>query len=155
MSGTRNIKEILQEKGLKYTKQREAIYEIFHTNQNVHMTTEEVYLEALKVMPEIGIATIYRTVLVLEELGLITAMTFDDGITRYELRKESESHNHHHLICTECNKIIEVNLDLLENLEERIEKTEKFKIKDHNLKFYGICESCLKRMRGEEDEEQQ
>lgn len=152
MNGTRDIKEILQDKGLKYTKQREIIYGIFHCNQNVHMTTEEVYIEALKVMPEIGIATIYRTVQVLEELGLITAITFEDGITRYELRKEEEMHNHHHLICTDCNKIIEVNVDLLENLEEKIEKTEKFQIRDHNLKFYGICKDCMVKMEGEQNE---
>lgn len=152
MANIRNIREILQDKGLKHTKQREIVYEIFHSNQNVHMTTEEVFNEAFKVMPEIGIATIYRTVQVLEELGLISAITFDDGITRYELRKEDEEHHHHHLICTVCNKVIEVNLDLLDSLEETIEKKEKFIIRDHNLKFYGICRDCWVSTGGENNE---
>ncbi|MCD1147172.1 transcriptional repressor [Peptoniphilus sp. KCTC 25270] len=154
MKEHREIKEILQNKGYKYTKQRESVYEIFVENRNVHMTTEEVYLEALKVMPEIGIATIYRTVLVLEELGLISAITFEDGITRYELKKEDDAHTHHHLVCTQCNKIIEVNVDLLESLEEQIEEKESFKITDHNLKFYGVCCDCRQESEGTKNEKQ-
>lgn len=152
MTEIRDIKEILQDRGLKYTKQRELVYEIFHRQKNVHMTTEEVYKEALTLMPEIGIATVYRTVQVLEELGLISAITFEDGITRYELKKEDEEHNHHHLICRVCNKIIEVNLDLLDDLEEKIEKTENFIIRDHNLKFYGICSECWASTEGDKNE---
>src|SRR5699024_6210708 len=108
----------------------------FLKEKDRHMTTEDVYLEVRKHAPNIGIATIYRTVQLLEEVGVLTTITFDDGVVRYELKQRNKTHNHHHLLCTECNKVIEVNLDLLDSLEAEIERDEKFHIVDHNVKFY-------------------
>ena len=60
---------------------------------------------------------------------------------------------HHHLICNICNAVIEVEDDLLEQLEEKIKKQYKFKILDHSVKFYGICEECQKKMNDHKDDE--
>ena len=58
---------------------------------------------------------------------------------------EDENHQHHHLICNNCGKVLEVQGDLLEELETIVEKKYKFKIKDHSVKFYGICEKCVEK----------
>ncbi|MBM6838788.1 transcriptional repressor, partial [Clostridium saudiense] len=60
----------------------------------------------------------------------------------YELVHSDEEHRHHHLVCNKCKKVFEVQDDLLEELEERIEKTYKFRILDHSVKFFGICSEC-------------
>lgn len=97
-----------------------------------------------KECPEIGLATVYRTVQLLEELGIISKLDLNDGCYRYELIHESENHQHHHLICSNCGKVIEVEGDLLEGLEHEIEIKYDFKIKNHSVKFYGLCKECNK-----------
>ncbi|MBM6860694.1 transcriptional repressor, partial [Clostridium saudiense] len=84
----------------------------------------------------------YRTVLLLEEVNVIYKLDLNDGCSRYELVHSDEEHRHHHLVCNKCKKVFEVQDDLLEELEERIEKTYKFRILDHSVKFFGICSEC-------------
>lgn len=137
-----NLKLILKEKGYKLTPQRRSILDEIIKNEGSHLTTEEIY-DLVKVnCPEIGLATVYRTVQLLEDMGVLYKLDLDDGCNRYELCDEDESHQHHHLICQNCGKVIEVEGDLLEELEQGIEKKYNFKIKNHSLKFYGICDNC-------------
>ncbi|MDO5036848.1 MAG: Fur family transcriptional regulator [Tissierellia bacterium] len=152
MADEKTIKNLLQAKGYKFTRQRQEIYDIFLENRDCHMTTEEVFLQTKKKGLDIGIATVYRTVQLLEEMGLITAITFKDGLVRYEIRDEEETHTHHHVVCNECNKVLEVDLDLLNPLEELIEKNTGFHILDHNLKFYGYCNDCYQKVKGADHE---
>lgn len=138
------LKNSLKEKGYKLTPQRRAILDIIIQNEGSHLTTEELYDLVKKECPEIGLATVYRTVQLLEELGVICRLDLDDGCSRYELIHEDENHQHHHLVCTECGKVLEVQGDLLDVLEHNIEKQYNFKIKNHSVKFYGICSDCMK-----------
>ncbi|MDP4177516.1 MAG: Fur family transcriptional regulator [Bacillota bacterium] len=136
------LKNNLKEKGYKLTPQRRAIVDIIIRNEGKHLTAEELY-DLVKVdCPEIGLATVYRTVQMLEEIGIICRLELDDGCNRYELVHEEENHRHHHLICTECGKLIEVEDDLLDLLEHNIEEKYGFKVKNHSVKFYGICKEC-------------
>lgn len=137
------LKNNLKEKGYKLTPQRRAIVDIMINNEGSHLTTEELYDLVKKECPEIGLATVYRTVQLLEEIGVVCKMDLDDGCNRYELVHEDENHQHHHLICTVCGKVTEVEGDLLEVLEHNIEEKYKFKIKNHSVKFYGICSDCI------------
>ncbi|WP_083703446.1 Fur family transcriptional regulator [Aedoeadaptatus urinae] len=146
------FKEFLQSKGYKFTRQRQVVMEVFAEREGEHMTTEEVFHYAAKKMPEIGIATVYRAVSLLDSIGFLTALTFEDGTTRYERRIEDEKHKHHHLVCNVCHEITEVNMDLLDDLEDEIERSVHFHITDHNLKFYGICEKCSRKLEGEANE---
>ncbi|PPK49614.1 Fur family ferric uptake transcriptional regulator [Clostridium algidicarnis DSM 15099] len=139
------LKEDLKGRGYKLTPQRRAIVDTIIDNEGSHLTVEEIYDEVKKICPEIGLATVYRTIVLLEELGIIYKLDLNDGCSRYELVHEDETHRHHHLICNNCGKVIEVQGDLLESLEEKIEKGYKFKIKDHSVKFFGICEECYKK----------
>lgn len=135
----------LQQKGYKSTSQREEILNILFDNKNEHLSCEDVYNIISKEKKDIGIATVYRTLQLFEKLGIVYKINFDDGVTRYELNTESEYHHHHHLICTQCGKVTEVKLDLLESLEHEIEIEEGFMVSDHDVKFYGICKECKKK----------
>ena len=136
------LKDNLKEKGYKLTPQRRAIVDIMIENEGKHLTAEEIY-DLVKVdCPEIGLATVYRTILLLEELRILSKIDLGDNCSRYELVHEEESHQHHHLVCTECGEIIEVEDDLLDALEDNNESKHNFKIINHSLKFFGICSNC-------------
>ena len=140
------FKELLKKKGLKVTKQRLIVLETLGEHPDKHLTAEEIYELVKKSYPEIGLATIYRTVQVLLELQLIDRVNFDDGFERYELANLSEDgaqkHHHHHLICKMCGRVFEFEEDMLESLELRIEQSTGFIVTDHEVKLYGYCNEC-------------
>ena len=134
------LKKIVKQKGLKYTEQREIVLSILlHAKE--HLTADEVYNEIKKEHKEsnIGIATVYRALSFLEEVDLITSITFGTDGKKYE--SNSKSH-HDHLICTECGKIIEFIDDEIEKRQDKIAKKNKFKITSHSMQLYGTCEVC-------------
>lgn len=142
-----STKAILKRAGSKVTPQRLAVLDILLKNEGKHMTIEEIYDAVKEVKPEMGVATVYRTILLFDELGIVKKLDLNDGIYRYELSDEDGSHGHHHLICSSCGKVDEVRDDLLDSVEKIIETEYKFRIKDHSLKFYGLCDDCLKKER--------
>lgn len=137
-----DFKEKLKEKGCKLTMQRRSVLDVFLAHSNEHLSTEEIYDKVKANFPEIGLATVYRTVQLFEEIGIVDRLNFDDGCSRFELCSENTLHHHHHLICEECNKVFEVEKDLLDEVEKDIEKKYQFKVHDHNVIFYGICKDC-------------
>ncbi|MBC2576792.1 Fur family transcriptional regulator [Peptostreptococcus canis] len=140
------LKEKLKATGFKITPQRRAIIEVLIENENSHLSSEEIYDKVRANCPEIGLATVYRTMQLLDEINGISKLNLDDGCIRYEINIEGEeNHHHHHLICKECGAIIEVKEDLLEAIEEKVENMYNFEIFDHDLKFYGKCENCQKK----------
>ncbi len=137
-----NFRNQLKEKGYKLTMQRQAVLNSIIEHEGEHLSTEEIYELVKKNHPEIGLATVYRTLLLLDNMELVYKLDLDDGCSRYELNKDNEDHRHHHLICTECGSVEEVQEDLLEALEEQILQKNGFIIKDHRVKFYGCCKKC-------------
>ena len=137
-----SLKDKLKEKGYKLTPQRRATLDTIMEHQGKHLSTEEIYDLVKAKCPEIGLATVYRTLQLLDELGLITKINFDDGCGRYELNTHIDDHHHHHLICLQCGAVIEVEVDLMESLEEEIEANYDFQISDHKVKFFGLCSKC-------------
>lgn len=135
---------ILKEKGYKLTPQRRFILDVVLQHGHHHLNIDEIYTEVKKDYPEIGIATIYRTVQLLEDVGILSKQYFDDGCYRYELAEDTKGHNHHHLICNSCGTVIEIKDNYFETLEKYIEKEKKFKITNHNVTFYGLCQNCRK-----------
>ena len=120
------FKEMLREKGLKVTNQRILVLEVLADHRDKHLTAEDIYELVREDYPEIGLATIYRTVQLLLEMQLVDRINLDDGCARYEIGEffdGEERHHHHHLICRTCGKIIPFKDDLLENLEDKIEET--------------------------------
>lgn len=136
-----NIIELLKEKGFKLTPQRRCVLNTILNSDGKHLSAEEIYDLVKESCPEIGLATVYRTMQVLDELGLVYKHNFDDGRIRYEIT-QNEDHQHHHLVCKKCGKVIEVEEDLLEQLETQVENKYSFSITDHNVKFFGYCSYC-------------
>ena len=137
---------MLKDKGLKVTRQRLAILEVLAEQDGRHMTTEDIYDLVRKEFPEIGIATVYRTVQLLLEMQLVDRIELNDGCVRYEIGRPfsgEEGHYHHHLVCKSCGKILSFDEDLLDELERQIENKTGFQIWDHELKFYGMCKDCV------------
>lgn len=149
MSDTQEMfKEVLRENGLKVTTQRVAILEVLNSRPDEHLTAEEIYDYVKETYPEIGLATVYRTIQLLSELNLIEKLNLEDGYVRYEMgkgdRDSSGGHRHHHLICLECDGIFSFQYDLLDALEEKIYETRGFKVEDHEVKLFGYCKRCYK-----------
>jgi len=138
------IKKQLHSKGYKLTPQREATLTVLLEREEDHLSAEEVFLLVKERAPEIGLATVYRTLELLSELQVVDKINFGDGVSRYDLRKEGMDHFHHHLVCMECGSVEEIIEDLLTDIEKKVEDEWKFEVKDHRLTFHGICEKCQK-----------
>ena len=137
----KDIFDKMKSLGYKLTPQRKVVIDIILKNDHNHLNTEEIYEQVKSYYPNIGLATVYRTLIILSDIKVINKINFDDGCIRYEIN--TIDHQHHHLICRNCGKVIEVKEDLLEELEVVVEKKYQFKIIDHNLKFYGLCKNCI------------
>lgn len=131
----------LAERDYKLTNQRRIILEAFLGKGVGHLSAEDLYMMVKKAHPEIGLATVYRTLDLLAELDVLQKMNFGDGRARYELN-QSELHHHHHLVCLNCGLVTEFNDDLLDTLEDVVSRKSGFKIIDHDLKFFGYCKKC-------------
>jgi Fur family ferric uptake transcriptional regulator len=136
------VKEQLHKASYKLTPQREATVRVLLENEADHLSAEDVYLKVKDKAPEIGLATVYRTLELLAELKVVDKINFGDGVARFDLRKEGAKHFHHHMVCMECGAVDEIEEDLLEDVERRVEKEFNFKILDHRLTFHGICHRC-------------
>lgn len=138
------LKQILKDHGLKVTNQRIAVLNVFREHMGAHLSVEEIYDFVRKENPEIGLATVYRTVQLLSELELIDKVNLDDGYVRYEIgaMDGETSHHHHHLICLSCGNVSAFGEDMLDSLEERISRTQGFRVVNHEVKLFGYCENC-------------
>lgn len=141
------IKKELHSKGYKLTPQREATLTVLLERESDHLSAEEIFLLVKDKAPDIGLATVYRTLELLSELSIVDKINFGDGVSRYDLRKEGVDHFHHHLVCMECGSVEEIIEDLLGDVEKIVEDDWGFEVKDHRLTFHGICKECQKSKR--------
>jgi len=134
------FKGILKNNSLKFTKQRELILKFLYENE-AHYTPEEIYMQLKREHPKIniGIATIYRTLTLLEESSIASSISFGVQGKKYELGLKK---HHDHLICTACGEIIEFFDDTIEERQEEIAKKFNFQMTDHTMKIVGLCENC-------------
>lgn len=139
-----NFKEILKSHGLKVTNQRVILLEALSKHKGEHLTPEEIYEIVKEEHPEIGLATVYRTIQLLCQLDLVEKVVLVDGIVRYEMAEKDRgsAHHHHHIICLDCGNVESFEDDLLENLESAIAKKTGFEVVNHEVKFYGYCNKC-------------
>lgn len=137
------IKDKLRNSNYRITGQRSAILEVMMDNRGKHLSAEEVLVEARKMVPNMGIATVYRTLEKLANIEVLYKTRFDEGCYRYELSDEG-IHQHHHIICLECGQITELKDDFLSILEQQLEN-QGYQIIDHELKIYAYCPSCRKK----------
>lgn len=128
------IEKLCIEKGMRMTAQRRVIARIL-SEADDHPDVEEVYIRSSKVDSKISIATVYRTVRLFEEAGILERHDFRDGRSRYEL---AESDHHDHLINLETGDVIEFVSKDIEKLQKKIAKELGFELADHRLELYGV-----------------
>ena len=138
------LKNLFHRKGYKLTPQREAIYQLVKSRKGSHLSSEEIFELLRDEQPGIGLATVYRALRVLEDMGLLHSLYLNDGKIRYEANDDSGDHRHHHLVCLDCGQVEEFALDLLGPLEQMVQEKSGFLVQDHSVKFYGYCNACLK-----------
>src|SRR5699024_1661747 len=136
------IKEALHDARYKLTPQREVTVRVLLENESSHLSAEDVFMKVKDKYPEIGLATVYRTLELLNELNILDKVNFGDGVSRYDLRKEGAQHFHHHLICIHCGSVEEIEEDLLTDVEKIVARDFNFDIIDHRLTFHGFCKLC-------------
>jgi len=137
------FKMVLKKNRLKFTKQREIILHTLYNFQE-HFLPEDLYLLIKENNPKsnIGIATIYRTLNLLEESDMVTTISFAKNGKKYELANKP---HHDHLICKNCGLIIEFEDKEIEKKQKKIAKENGFILTNHIMQLYGICTNCQKK----------
>ena len=131
----------MSEHGMKSTRQRDLIVQIFF-DMTEHISVEELYQLVKKKDPNVGFATVYRTMKMLTECGLANRRNFGDGHARFENTYEGEHHDH--MICTACGTITEFESDALHSMQSEMAQRRGFKVHSIKTEFYGICRGCQK-----------
>jgi Fur family ferric uptake transcriptional regulator len=132
------------------TVPRQAIVDVLSATSK-HLSAEDVYMAVHKTYPQVGLTTVYRTLELLVQIGLVFKFDFGDGRARYELSEgpKGERH-HHHLVCTDCGRVIDYTdfiddeVELLNQTERALSKKYNFAITNHLIQFYGLCDECKK-----------
>ncbi|MDR0762788.1 MAG: transcriptional repressor [Campylobacteraceae bacterium] len=140
-----SFKDILKREGLKFTVQREVILRTLYSN-NEHFTPDALHLIIKEKYPDlnVGIATVYRTLNVLEEYDIATSLSFGSQGKKFELGNKP---HHDHMICKNCGQIVEFEDKSIEKLQEKIAKSNGFRLTGHLMQLYGICNNCQKKVK--------
>ena len=129
-----DIETLCHEKGLRITEQRRVIARVLSESED-HPDVEAVHARASAIDPHISIATVYRTVRLFEEAGILERHEFGDGRSRFEAATET---HHDHLIDVETGNVIEFVDEELESLQRRIAEKLGFRLVDHRMELYGV-----------------
>ncbi|MDQ7044548.1 MAG: Fur family transcriptional regulator [Sulfurimonas sp.] len=137
-----DFKALLKKNSLKFTIQREVILESLYKSDE-HLTPESLHhlIQDNFAQLKIGIATVYRTLSLLEDSHMVTSLSFGAQGKKYELGAKE---HHDHMICTACGDITEFVDEEIENRQDSIAHQLGFKISDHSMQIYGICKNCQK-----------
>ncbi|MEZ4391935.1 MAG: transcriptional repressor [Polyangiales bacterium] len=135
------LREHVAKNKLKTSSRRELILDTLADVQR-HVTADELLREVRERDPRIGAATVYRTLRVFQESGIVAERRFEGGATRFEL--VSDEH-HDHLICTSCSVIVEFEDDDIEQHQKRVALEHGFILREHRHELYGTCPACQKR----------
>ncbi len=138
----------LDDFGFRSTMPRKVIMDILRQTMD-HLSAEDIYLKAVNMNPSIGLTTVYRTLDLFYQIGVVQRFDFGDGKARYELiSNPNKKEHHHHLVCVKCRNIIDYS-DFVHEEQELMDKTEQglsqkhdFDIFHHIIHFYGICKEC-------------
>ncbi|HID45391.1 MAG TPA: ferric iron uptake transcriptional regulator [Chromatiaceae bacterium] len=132
-------KDAIREAGLKLTKPRAMILEVFEQSPEKHHSVEDVHKELLERGHDIGLGTIYRVLTQFEVAGLVKRLNFEGGYAVFELKSNS---HHDHMVCLECGRIYEFVDSEIEEIQERIANERGFRLLDHSHLMQGYCWYC-------------
>lgn len=142
----------LNDAGFRMTHPRGLVMNILRKTDK-HMSAEDVYVRALDINPSIGLTTVYRTLDLFTQIGVVQRFDFGDGKARYELvsnplKSNQQQHHHHHLVCLKCKSIFDYTdfmkeeVELMNKTEKALSKKYQFKITHHTIHFFGLCQKC-------------
>jgi Fur family ferric uptake transcriptional regulator len=129
----------LRRESRKITGPRQAVLELLRV-QHHPCSIKDIYRALPK--GDCDLATVYRAMHLLEEMGMVKRYDLGDGVARFELLAEGDDGHHHHLVCTECSGVVEVEDCFARELEDRVAARNGFKAVTHKLEFFGICPAC-------------
>lgn len=129
----------IKEKGLRHTRQRQAILDTFLAADK-HITVEELFNLVRRTEPDIGYATVDRNLKLMSACGLADEIKIGKQKTRYEQKIGQEHHDH--LICLKCERFIEVRDERIEKLQDKLAEANDFLPQKHKLEIYGLCKKC-------------
>jgi len=139
MTVTDIFKDFINDKGLRWTPQREIIMQVFSKSET-HLTAEEIFNITIQQNSSIGIATVYRTMALLCEAGLAREGTNLYGKITFEPLYQRKQHDH--LICTQCGIILEFEHPLIDKYRKDICLQHDFILQSHRMDLYGTCKDC-------------
>jgi len=129
----------LRDNGHKVTPQRLVIAKILAKSEG-HPSVENIHEQIKKDFPTMSIATVYKNIVLFKSLGEVLELGFSGGSNRYDGKRP---YPHPHVICIKCKKIVDPDLDSLEEIEKEIAVETHFKVLSHRLDFFGICSDCM------------
>ncbi len=135
-----DIISLLKNEQVRITPQRQEMISILK-NSKEHWTAEEIFNELGKQFSSVSITTVYNNLKLFVKLGLVEELQFGEGLSKFEWKSEE----HYHIICSNCGKIEDFYYPQLKEVEAFAQDLSKYKIKNHQLQFYGICKNCLER----------
>ena len=134
-----DLGERLRSLSHKLTGPRQSILEVLR--KNPHPLANKQIHAALP-SGECDLGTVYRSMRLLEQAGIVKRFDFGDGLARYELLREGDDGHHHHLVCNRCASVVEIEECLAGELEARIARNSGFQAVTHRLEFFGVCPAC-------------
>ena len=138
MAQSGDITSKLSQRGYRLTPQRMMILEAVEAADD-HISAEEIYTRVCDRYPHLNISTVYRTLELLNELGLVTETDMGDGRVRYHSIKKG---HHHHLVCQKCGRIIDLDESVLSPLRDILSREYNFNADLKHLAFFGLCSNC-------------
>ena len=139
MSHHTGLVESVRKRGYRMTPQREMILDAIHDEG--HITADDIFQRVRAKSPAVNLATVYRTLELLKELDIVTAIDTGEGCVHYELAGEQP---HHHLVCEECGYTLELDCDALQPLEQELLRRYGFVMNLNHLALFGKCPDCQK-----------
>lgn len=136
------ITQKLKDNGHRITPQRLAIVDILAKSVD-HPSVENIHDQIKESFPTMSLATVYKNIQLIKSLGEVLELGFPDGSNRYDGNKPSP---HPHVICIKCKKILDPDLDSLNEMQREVALETDFKILYHRLDFFGICRDCMKKL---------
>lgn len=137
----KSVYDSLRKKGHRITAQRETILSIFREQEHgTHLSAEELYSILVQRSSNVSLATTYRTLKLLSQLGLLRELDFAEGHKHYELKQDNLPHQH--IICLSCNKTLEFEDHFLEEAGQKIGARHNFEVIDAQFKIFGMCPNC-------------
>lgn len=129
----------IRKAGLKVTLPRMKILQVLEKEKRHHLSAEDIYRKLIDLEEDVGLATVYRVLTQFEQAGIITRHNFEGGHSVFELR---QGEHHDHLVCVKCGRVEEFIDEVIEQRQSIIAENAGYKMTDHSLNIYGLCDYC-------------